>query len=283
MKIFNDKEDLKKYISHLKTQNLKIGFVPTMGALHKGHLSLIERARKDNDIVVVSIFINPTQFDNKNDLNKYPKTLSEDIKLLKNIDCDILFNPSVKEIYSENVDAINFDFEGIENEMEGKFREGHFNGVATVVKLLFEIVTPNSAYFGQKDFQQLQIIKKLIIKEKLNIKIIGCPIFREKDGLAMSSRNVRLNKKERKAAPNIFKVLNEARKKILFGEKVKNVNKFVEEEFKNDPILNLEYFLICNEKSLKVAEELKDSENFRAFIAVYAGEVRLIDNISLKN
>ena len=210
MRVFETILSLQKEITSLKKNN-SIGFVPTMGALHKGHLSLIKQAKLENNIVVVSIFVNPTQFDNKADLDKYPSTLENDLKLLKKVHCDLVFVPSVKEIYSEYIQSESFNFGGIENEMEGKFRDGHFNGVGTIVKRLFTIVKPNNAYFGEKDFQQLQIIKKLVEIEKLPIEIIGCKIFRENDGLAMSSRNTRLEPAYRDVAPFIFKTL----KKII--------------------------------------------------------------------
>jgi len=257
-----------------------VGFVPTMGALHKGHLSLIKQAKLENDVVVVSIFVNPTQFDKKEDLVNYPNTLKEDLLLLKSVDCDIVFTPNPKEIYGENVKAKTFDFDGLEFQMEGKYRNGHFNGVGTIVKRLFEIVTPTNAYFGEKDFQQLQIIKKLVEKHKIAITIIACKIFRESDGLAMSSRNLRLSKNYRLAAPFIYKTLLKV--KDLFGTKnVEEIVNWVENEFKNHPLLNLEYFEIADEKTLKPAKKTTSNKKYRAFVAVFAGKIRLIDNISL--
>ena len=289
MKVFETITSLQKEISNLK-KNKSIGFVPTMGALHKGHLSLIEKAKEENDIVAVSIFVNPTQFDNKEDLDKYPITIEADLDLLKKVKCDVVFIPSVKEIYSENIQSQQFDFGGIAHEMEGKFRDGHFDGVGTIVKRLFEIVKPNNAYFGEKDFQQLQIIKKLVEIENLPIKIVGCEIYREKDGLAMSSRNTRLTTEMRKAAPFIYKTLKKAKEK--FGtESATKVTKWVTEQFENHPLLKLEYFVIANESSLKTLDEEKEKreerrekregEDYRAFIAVFAGEIRLIDNLRL--
>ena len=281
MKIFTTKQEIKSFLSTLKEQNKSIGFVPTMGALHQGHLSLIKKAKKKNEIVVVSIFVNPTQFDNKEDLVKYPKTLENDTKLLESVSCDLLFHPSVEEIYAENVTSEKFDFDGLEHQMEGKFRDGHFDGVGTIVKTLFEIVEPNNAYFGQKDFQQLQIIKKMVEKHQLDLKIVGCPIFREDDGLAMSSRNTRLTKDHRKAAPFIYKTLKKARKKFK-KESPLFVSKWVEKKFKKHPLLELEYFTIADEKSLETIEKKESDKKYRAFIAVFAGEIRLIDNIRLK-
>lgn len=282
MIIFTEKHALKVYLLTLKALNKTIGFVPTMGALHQGHLSLIKQAKQKNDLVIVSIFVNPTQFDNKEDLVKYPKTLENDTKLLESVSCDVLFHPSVEEIYDENVVSENFDFDGLEHQMEGKFRDGHFNGVGTVVKTLFEIIKPDKAYFGQKDFQQLQIIKKMVEKHQLNLKIKGGEIFREKDGLAMSSRNVRLSKEHREIAPFIYKTLKEAKKKFK-TEKANKVINWVENQFKKEPLLELEYFTIANEKTLETLKNKEADKKYRAFIAVFAGEIRLIDNIQLKN
>ena len=282
MKIFNTKQEIKAYLTSLKEQNKTIGFVPTMGALHEGHLSLVKKAKKKNDLVVVSIFVNPTQFNNQEDLVKYPKTIENDTKLLESVSCDVLFCPSVEEIYAENITSENFNFDGLEHQMEGKFRDGHFNGVGTIVKTLFEIVTPDKAYFGQKDFQQLQIIKKMVKKHHLKVKIKGCPIFREEDGLAMSSRNTRLSKEHRIAAPFIYKTL----KKVNEKSGTKNADKiteWVKNQFKKQPLLKLEYFTIADEKTLKTVKDKEYHKKTRAFIAVFAGEIRLIDNIQLKN
>ena len=282
MKIFKKKKDLKAYLLVKRQEQNTIGFVPTMGALHQGHLSLIKKAKKKNDLVVVSIFVNPTQFDNKEDLVKYPKTLENDTKLLESVSCDVLFFPSVDEIYENNISSEKFNFDGLEHQMEGKFRDGHFDGVGTIVKTLFEIVAPNKAYFGEKDFQQLQIIKKMVKKHQLKVKIKGCAIFREEDGLAMSSRNTRLTKEYRNAAPFIYKTLKKVRK--IFGtENATNVTKWVENQFKKHPSLKLEYFTIADEKTLETAKNKESNTKYRAFIAVFAGEIRLIDNISLKN
>ena len=282
MNIFKTKKEIKSYLTAQNQQNKTIGFIPTMGALHKGHLSLIQEAKKKNDLVVVSIFINPTQFNNTSDFAKYPKTIENDTQLLNRVFCDVLFLPSADEIYNNNIASEKFDFEGLEDQMEGKFRQGHFDGVATVVKAFFEIINPDIAYFGQKDFQQLQIIKKMVKKYHLNTKIKGCPIFREADGLAMSSRNVRLSKEHRTAAPFIYKTLKEVRDKF----NVKNATKateWVENEFKKNTFLELEYFTIADEKTLESAESNESDKKYRAFIAVFAGEIRLIDNIKIQN
>lgn len=257
-----------------------IGFVPTMGALHKGHLSLIERARKENDLVVVSIFVNPTQFDKQEDLINYPKTIDKDLSLLKSVFCDIVFAPSANEIYANSIESQSFNFDGLEFQMEGKFRDGHFNGVGTIVKRLFEIVKPTKAYFGEKDFQQLQIIRNMVKNHQIPVKIVGCDIYREDDGLAMSSRNARLTKAHRDAAPFIYKTLKEAKKKFGTKNALEIVN-WVENEFEKQPLLTLEYFEIADEETLQTIKNKKPKQKYRAFIAVFAGEIRLIDNISL--
>lgn len=282
MNIFTEKQSIKVYLSKLKAQNKTIGFVPTMGALHQGHLSLIKKAKEKNDLVVVSIFVNPTQFNNKEDLAKYPKTLDNDTNLLLGVSCDVLFHPTVEEIYDKNIISQKFDFDGLEHEMEGKFRDGHFNGVGTIVKTLFEIIEPDRAYFGKKDFQQLQIIKKMVKKNRIHVKIKGCKIFREEDGLAMSSRNARLTNNQRKAAPFIYETLKKAKKKFK-KESTSKVIAWVENQFENQDELALEYFTIAEEKTLKTIKNKESGKKYRAFIAVFAGDIRLIDNIRLKN
>ncbi|MEE9350362.1 MAG: pantoate--beta-alanine ligase [Flavobacteriaceae bacterium] len=277
MRIFKTITTLQKELSLLK-KNSSISFVPTMGALHKGHLSLINRAKEENDFVVVSIFVNPTQFDNKADLDNYPITMNSDLNLLKSVNCDFVFTPSVKEVYDENVVSKQFNFGGIEHQMEGKFRDGHFDGVGTIVSRLLAIVKPHKAYFGEKDFQQLQIIKKLVDIEKIPVSIIGCAIFREKDGLAMSSRNTRLTKEYRESAPFIYKTLKKAKKKFK-TKSAKKTTKWVEKKFKKHPLLKLEYFTIANEKTLKTVQKKQKNEKYRGFLAVFAGKIRLIDNI----
>ncbi len=279
MLIFTEIKSLQQKIKSLKNGTV-IGFVPTMGALHEGHLSLVEKAKKENDIVVVSIFVNPTQFDNADDLINYPKTIEKDLSLLKSFNCDIVFTPTSKEIYADNIQSQSFDFDGLEYQMEGKFRAGHFNGVGTIVKRLFDVVKPHKAYFGEKDYQQIQIIRKMVEKNKLPVQIISCPIHREKDGLAMSSRNARLTEAQRAAAPFIYETLKKA--KIKFGTKnASEVLKWVENEFKNHPVFNLEYIEIADEETLLPVETKNPTKKYRAFIAVFAGKVRLIDNISL--
>ncbi len=279
MKVSYQNKSLQEILTKIKLTS-SIGFVPTMGALHKGHLSLIKKAKAENKIIVVSIFVNPTQFNKKEDLINYPKTLEKDLSLLKTVNCDIVFVPSVNEIYHDNIKALHFDFDGLEFEMEGKHRKGHFDGVGTVVKRLFEIVKPHRAYFGEKDFQQLQIIKKLVEKHVIPTQIIGCEIYRERDGLAMSSRNTRLTDLQRKEAPFIHKTLQKAKQKFKENSIVEVV-KWVETEFEKNTVLSLEYFEIANIKTLKSAKRKSKKSTYRGFIAVFAGNIRLIDNIAL--
>ncbi len=281
MKVFYQKEDLSQYLKNLKKNEQSIGFVPTMGALHPGHLALVKASLKDNAQTVVSIFVNPTQFDNPEDLKKYPRTFETDKKLLQDLDDHIIiYYPDAIDFYDGNIQSESFDFDGLEHEMEGKHRPGHFDGVGTVVKKLFEVVQPDRSYFGEKDFQQLQIIKKLVEKTQMPIEIVPIPIYREADGLAMSSRNKRLTQKHRKAAPFIRQVLQQA--KILFEtEPVKTVKKFVYDAIAAHPLLQIEYFEIADEKTLKPIETKNSGNKYRGFIVVYAGDIRLIDNIEL--
>jgi len=282
LKIFHNKSQLSLKLTALKEKGLSIGFVPTMGALHDGHLSLVNKGLDNNDFVVVSIFVNPTQFDNKEDLVKYPRTLDADVALLQTVSDKtiIVYAPTVEDIYEENIKSQSFTFDGLEHEMEGAFREGHFDGVGTIVKRLLEIVKPDNAYFGEKDFQQLQIIKKLVELHGIPVNIVGCAIYRAKDGLAMSSRNTRLTEAYRNIAPFIYKTLKTA--KVKFGTKsAKEVKEWVEKQFKKQPLLELEYFIIADIKTLKPVKRKSTKKLYRAFIAVYAGDIRLIDNIAL--
>lgn len=281
MNIYKDTESLEKAISLIKQKGDSIGLVPTMGSLHEGHISLVQKALSQNTVIVVSIFVNPTQFDNKLDLEKYPRDLEKDVQLLKKASKSILvFAPSAKDIYKSNIKSIDIDFDGLETVMEGEFRQGHFDGVGTIVKRLFEIVRPDRAYFGEKDYQQLMIIKKLVEKFNIPVKIIGCSIKREADGLAMSSRNARLKLEYRKAAPFIHKTLLTAKDK--FGTKSANeVMKWVYKQFDKHPILKLEYFIISDSIDLKPVKRKSNKKTYRAFIAVHADDVRLIDNIAL--
>ena len=281
MLIFTNQADLIQYLQPVNSQNATIGFVPTMGALHDGHLSLLQNSLLQNKFTVISIFVNPTQFNNPIDLEKYPRTLHIDIKKIEKLSKDIIiFVPSVDDIYEGEIISESFDYDGLENQMEGKHRPGHFNGVGTIVKKLFEIVQPTKAYFGEKDFQQLQIVKKLVEKQKMKVEIIGVSVFREKNGLAMSSRNERLTEAEKEKAVIIFKILSES--KMLFVTKsAKEVKNWVENEFKKQNDFKLEYFEIADEKTLKTCVRKIKNKKYRAFIAVFVNEIRLIDTISL--
>ena len=258
-----------------------IGFVPTMGALHGGHISLVECAASENDVVVVSIFVNPTQFNNPNDLVSYPRTPENDLELLEKTGVDYVFMPSETEIYPQP-DTRTFNFGQLDKVMEGAHRPGHFNGVAQVVSRLFDIVKPNRAYFGQKDYQQLVIIRQLVRMLGLSIDIIACPIVREADGLAMSSRNLLLSPECRASAPLIHRTLVEACNQIE-QMNVKDMIGWVEARVNQDKNLRVEYFEISNAETLEPVSSWTDAENFIGCIAVWAGSVRLIDNIFLKH
>ncbi|MEO5787357.1 pantoate--beta-alanine ligase [Gelidibacter sp.] len=281
MIICHKKEELRQALDGLSGQNQSLGFVPTMGALHAGHLSLIKQGLLENTKMVVSIFVNPTQFDNVSDLEKYPRSLENDLELLKKLSNDIIvYAPSPDDIYGDDIASENFDFDGLEHQMEGKFRKGHFDGVGTIVKRLFEIVKPDVAYFGKKDFQQLRIIEKMVEKYHLPVKIIGCEIFRADDGLAMSSRNERLTESQREAVPFIYKILKTAKER--FGtESAHEVTEWVVKQFGKQDLFALEYFTIADEATLESVKRKSKLKSYRAFIAVFVGDIRLIDNIAL--
>lgn len=283
MQVFKQKQALIDAVTGAREAGKSIGFVPTMGALHEGHLSLVKQASQACDQVVISIFVNPTQFDNPKDLEKYPQNLQSDLDLLSDLNGDFwIFAPSPAELYGSKVSSQNFNFDGLEKVMEGEFRAGHFNGVGTVVKLLLETIKPDKAFFGEKDFQQLQIVKKLVEKAGLPVEIIGCPILREESGLARSSRNERLSELHREKASYIYETLQKARD--LFGtESADYVRQWVQTQFENHPFLKLEYFEIANTKTLKKIKRKRPGNQYRAFIAAYAGDVRLIDNIALNS
>jgi pantoate--beta-alanine ligase len=281
MHIFYGKVALIDYLKSIKTSNSSIGFVPTMGALHQGHLSLIEQSMQENQATVVSIFVNPTQFNNPEDLEKYPRTLEEDIQKMADLSTDIIvFAPTVEDIYEGQTVSQSFDFDGLENQMEGKFRPGHFNGVGTIVKRLFEIVNPTNAYFGEKDFQQLQIVRKMVAKSKLTVNVKGCPIYREPNQLAMSSRNTLLSPKEKREASLIYKTLIAAKSKFQKNSATAVTN-WVQKSFEGNPDFKLEYFQIADEETLLPCLKKVKNKNYRAFIAVFVNKVRLIDTISL--
>ncbi len=281
MLVFETQQALKAYLNSELPQNASIGLVPTMGALHQGHLSLLEQSLQENDYTIMSIFVNPTQFNNAEDLQKYPRTLDEDVKKVSGLSPDIIiFAPSVEDIYNGNTVSQNFDFDGLELQMEGKHRPGHFDGVGTIVKKLFDIIRPSNAYFGEKDFQQLQIIKKMVEKEHLSVNVIGRPIFREANGLAMSSRNTRLSSEEKESAAKIYQTLLIV-KKMFETTGIKEIENWVISNFENDPVMKIEYFEIANENTLIKAETKTEGQKYRAFIVVYVNDVRLIDTISL--
>ena len=281
MSLFRYKKTLLEHLEADRIHSKSIGFVPTMGALHKGHLSLVKRAVKENDVVVVSIFVNPTQFDHPDDLEKYPGNLEDDLEKLYETDPGIIiFAPAAGDIYNNNISADTFNFGGLENEMEGKYRNDHFNGVATVVKKFFEIIMPHNAYFGEKDYQQLLIVKKLAQQYKLPVKVTGCPIEREAHGLAMSSRNERLSATMRAKASFIYATLMAAREKFR-TENGNAVKDWVIHQFKDNDDFSLEYVEIADAETLKPIKTKAKDRKYRIFIAVYAAPVRLIDNIAL--
>ncbi len=279
MEVFKTIKSLQQSLSD-NGQNSTLGLVPTMGALHEGHLSIVRRAKEENNQVIVSIFVNPTQFDKKEDLVNYPNTLEADLEALESIGCDYVFTPSIEEVYQGDTKSESFDFEGLDKVMEGQFRTGHFDGVATIVKKLFLITKPDKAYFGEKDYQQLLIIKKMVGLESIPIEIVAVGIYREHDGLAMSSRNTRLSQAQRLAAPEIYQTLLKSKKLFENGDLTK-VKSFVKNEFIQNKELDLEYFEVAEIESLKSANEFTPNTKYRAFIAVFADKVRLIDNIAL--
>ena len=277
MQVLKSKNELVSLIDSYKKEGKTIGFVPTMGALHNGHLSLVKECKKNSDITVVSIFVNPTQFNDLEDLKRYPRTLDKDTELLKTVGCDLVFAPTVDEIYPEP-DTRKFEFGYIESVMEGARRPGHFNGVGQVVSRLFDIVRPDKAFFGMKDFQQVAIIKNMVKQLNYNIQIIPCPIVREESGLALSSRNTLLGEYYKKNAPNIYATLKKARN-LASEMSVSDLKKWITDEINNNPYLETEYVEIVDDTTLKVTENWTEKGTKVACVAVYAGKIRLIDNI----
>jgi len=277
MKLYTTISELQEALNKEREKGFKIGFVPTMGALHKGHLSLVQHAGEMADIVVVSIFVNPTQFNDTVDLANYPRTLADDLEKLSTQHCDYVFFPSVEEIYPVT-DTRRFEFGNLETVMEGKFRPGHFNGVAQVVSKLFDIVQPDKAFFGLKDFQQLAIIKNLVIQLKLDIEIVPCEIVRESDGLAMSSRNKLLLPEYRACVPVIYQTLMKARE-LAFVKSVAEVKDFVFDAINAIALLKVEYFEIVDDRTLIPVPDWSGTGIKVGCIAVQAGKVRLIDNL----
>lgn len=278
MQIFKTIQEVKNYCAELKSKHKRIGFVPTMGALHNGHLQLVKRSVSENDCTIVSIFVNPTQFNNASDLEKYPRNPEADAVLLAGVGCNAIFLPAVDEMYNkqEQINTFEFDFEGLDKVMEGKFRPGHFNGVVQVVSKLFTITTPDNAYFGEKDFQQLAIIHLMTQRMQFNVHIVDCPIVREESGLAMSSRNERLTTAQRLTAANISRILFESQK-VAETSQPDNVKSFVETELNKIEGLKLEYFEITDAVTLQTIDNW-DRPSVGC-IAVFCGDVRLIDNV----
>lgn len=280
MKIIHTISELQSHLNECKSQNKQIGLVPTMGALHEGHIRLVERCVRENAVCVVSVFVNPTQFNDKNDLLTYPRTPEQDAELLRKAGCNFVFMPSNEEMYPV-VDMRKFDFGPLEKVMEGRFRPGHFNGVAQIVSKLFDAVLPHRAYFGEKDFQQLAIIRQMTKDLKYPIEIVPCPIVREKDGLAMSSRNRRLTSIEREKAPLIAELLSKSTT-FVPSRSIPETLSFVTEGLAGDPVFNLEYFEIVDGDTLQPVQNWVDSNFIVGCIAVFCGPVRLIDNIVYK-
>jgi pantoate--beta-alanine ligase len=278
MEIFKQIGPLKAFLKTCKLEGKSIGLVPTMGALHTGHLSLIEASKKQNDVTICSIFVNPTQFNNPADLQKYPRTLTKDTSMLEKVECDAVFVPEISEMYPAP-SIIRFDFGPLDKVMEGKFRPGHFSGVALVVSKFFNIVEADHAYFGQKDWQQFAVISQLVEELKINITLHGIPTAREPDGLAMSSRNLRLLGDHRTHAVVFYQGLLAAKKALQDGTEIARVKNLVREIVEQKPEISLEYFEVADSKNLNVLENVKDSDRPIMCIAGFVGEVRLIDNM----
>ena len=280
MLVFRDISTLQNHLNNLKSKEKIIGFIPTMGALHNGHLSLVNKSVSQNDFTVVSIFINPTQFNNVDDLKTYPSDIDKDLELLRSIsDKIIVFNPEPNELYSGDIRLDNFNFNGLDKYMEGKFRGDHFVGVATVVSKLFSLIKADNTYFGEKDFQQLRIIENLIKEKNFSTKLIRCETIRSEDGLALSSRNDQLDFSSKKIATNLFKALNFAKEKIDVLS-INEIEQKISDNLSNFKEIKLEYFVIADEQNLKPIK-YKQTEKYRAFIAAYVSGVRLIDNVKL--
>lgn len=278
MQVFHTIAEARAYLDLQRQQSKSIGFVPTMGALHAGHLSLIEASKRDNGCTVCSIFVNPIQFNNSDDLARYPRTLEADCELLLPSGCDVVFAPSAEEMYPEKA-LLKFDFGDLECVMEGEFRPGHFNGVGIVVAKLFNIIQPNRTYFGQKDLQQVAVVRRMMIDLGFQIKLHPCPTLREADGLAMSSRNRNLTQEERAVASHIFKGLSLAKSLLLSGLQPSEVQHKITEYFALQPAFRLEYFEIVHAHSLQKIEVLQPAGQTALCIAAYLGKVRLIDNV----
>ena len=279
MQVFENKQSIRTFLSEVRRNGMQIGLVPTMGALHEGHLSLIREAKKENDIVVCSIYVNPTQFDNKTDLAKYPKTLDRDLELLTSEGCDAVFAPTDSEMYPDGIQniSVSVNFGELEKVMEGKHRKGHFNGVGIVVSKLFNIIQPDRAYFGQKDLQQFAIINKMVQDLSFEIELKRCPIVRTEKGLAMSSRNVRLNERELFIAPTLYQTLVHASKAIENNENLERVKDEAVANICKHKDFKIEYFEIVDLNTLQSIEEYQN-QSIALCVAAHLGNVRLIDN-----
>lgn len=278
MRVIDTVAALQSYVQQEKKAGKTVGFVPTMGALHAGHISLVKQSKVENDICVVSVFVNPTQFNNASDLKHYPRTMDADCALLEAEDVEVVFAPTVDEVYPEE-DTRVFEFGTLDKVMEGEHRPGHFNGVAQVVSRLFDMVTPDTAYFGEKDFQQLAIIKAMVKQLNYSVKVIPCPIVREADGLAMSSRNTRLTPEHRAVSTQIIDALRKS-KEMQTNHSVKEVKQYVVDAIAQEPLLELEYFDIVDTLTLQSSDTWNEAGDKLGCIAVFAGEIRLIDNIT---
>ncbi len=277
MEVIEQVGTLRQTVQALRCNGKSIGFVPTMGALHEGHLQLLRASAQENDITICSIFVNPTQFNNQNDYKLYPRTLEQDIELLKTVGCDYLFAPNAEEVYPEQT-LLQFSFGVLESVMEGEHRPGHFNGVATVVSKLFNLVQPHKAYFGQKDLQQVAVVRQLIFGLSFNIELICYPTVREEDGLAMSSRNKRLDAEQRQIATHLYKVLQQA-KATLKQQPVASIKQHVASYLQSIDQVHLEYFEIADPDTMQPVEDVSKAQQVALCIAAFVGEVRLIDNI----
>lgn len=280
MKVVHAIKDLQSALAALRSEGKTVGLVPTMGALHAGHASLVRRSVAENDATVVSVFVNPTQFNDKNDLAKYPRTLDADCRLLEECGATVVFAPSVEEIYPEP-DTRTFSFAPLDTVMEGKYRPGHFNGVCQIVSKLFDMVKPDRAYFGEKDFQQLAIIREMVRQMHFPLQIVGCPIVREADGLALSSRNTRLTAEQRQQALAISQTLFRS-KEFAASHTVAETQQFVEDAIADAPGLRLEYFELVDGNTLQQIADWNDTAYAVGCITVFCGDVRLIDNIKYK-
>lgn len=280
MKKYSQITALQDALSIFRQQGKTIGFVPTMGALHSGHTSLVQLSKKACDITVASIFVNPTQFNEKDDFMRYPRTLDKDIAMLQKAGCDIVFTPSEQEMYPEK-DTRVFSFGALDKVMEGAFRPGHFNGVAQIVSRLFECVQPDKAFFGQKDFQQVAIIKSMVRQLQLKVEIVAAPIIREPDGLAMSSRNMLLSEAQRQSAVGISRALLSAQKNAALRIPITTLKEETIRSIETDPALKVEYFEVVDADSLQAVHAWEDSKAIVGCVAVRVGKIRLIDNIQL--